>query len=57
MSATIILGVLVGLLVLVRSIRWLAVIALLVAIGYFAHTRMDYWPHEDRRDHLKTLRP
>lgn len=55
-SATFILGLFIALLVLVRQTRWLALIALAVAIGYFAHNRMDYWPHEER-DHMKILRP
>jgi hypothetical protein len=57
MSLTVILGALVALLVLFRQVRWLAVIALVIAIGYFAHNRMDYWPHEEQRDHMKILRP
>jgi hypothetical protein len=57
MSATFILGMLLALVILIRQVRWIAVIALLVAIAHFAHSHMDYWPHEERRDHMKILRP
>ncbi len=57
MTVTFLLGGLLALVILIRQVRWLAVIALVVAIGYFAHNRLDYWPHEERRDHMKILRP
>jgi hypothetical protein len=57
MSATFMLGGLLSIVILIRQVRWLAVIALVVGIGYFAHSRMDYWPHEQRRDHMKIVRP
>lgn len=57
MSAIFILAILLGVVILIRQVRWLAVIALLVAIGYFAHSRMDYWPHEIRQDRTLIMRP
>jgi len=57
MSATFMLGVLLSIVILIRQVRWLVVIALVVAMGYFAHNRMDYWPHEERRDRMKIVRP
>jgi hypothetical protein len=62
MTATFILGVLIATIVLIRQVRWLAVIVLLVAIGYIAHNRMDTWPinyqpHDERQDRTIILRP
>jgi hypothetical protein len=57
MSPNLMLGMLLSLLILVRQVRVLAVIALVIAIGYFVQNRMDYWPHSERRDHLKIVRP
>jgi hypothetical protein len=57
MSATFILSVLLAVVILVRQMRWVVMIGLLITIGYFAHNRMDYWPHEERRDRTITLRP
>ena len=57
MSATILFGMLIALVILIRQVRWLAVIGLVVAIGYVAHNRLDYRPHEERRDHMKIPRP
>ncbi len=72
MTATFFLGVVIGLMTLVRQIHWVAMAAVLVAIGYFAHThldnwRLDNWPHEERQDrtnhmqdqaaHIIILRP
>jgi membrane-bound metal-dependent hydrolase YbcI (DUF457 family) len=57
MTPTFILGVLLAALILIRQVRWLAMIALLVAIGYFAHGYLDYWPHDERRDRTVILRP
>jgi hypothetical protein len=57
MSVTLILGAVVALLVVIGQVRLLAVIALVVAIGYFAQSRTDYWPHRPLRDHMRILRP
>jgi hypothetical protein len=58
MSATLLLfGVLLALVILIRSVRWLAVIALLVAIAYVAHNRLDYRPHDERQDRMNMPRP
>ncbi|MGA3002802.1 MAG: hypothetical protein ABSE20_13800 [Acetobacteraceae bacterium] len=57
MSVTFILGALFALMIVIRQMRWVAVIVLLVAIGYFAHSRMDYWPHVERQDRTIILRP
>jgi hypothetical protein len=57
MTATFILGALLVMVIVIRQVRWIAVIVLLVAIGYFAHTRMDYWPHEGHWDRTVILRP
>ena len=57
MTSTFVLGVLVTVLILVRQIRWLAMIALVVAVGYFARGYLDYWPHDERRDRTVILRP
>jgi hypothetical protein len=56
MTTIFILGVLVTALILVRRIRWLAMIALLVAVGYFARGYLDYWPHDERQDRTVILR-
>jgi hypothetical protein len=62
MTATFVLAVLIAMMILIRQVRWVAVVVLLVAIGYFAHNRMDYWPmdhwaHQERQDHTIILRP
>ena len=43
--------------ILVRQIRWIAVIVLLVAVGYFAHSHLDYWQLDERQDRTIILRP
>ncbi len=43
MSATFLLGALLAVMILIRQMRWLVVIALLVVVGYFAHSRIDFW--------------
>jgi uncharacterized membrane protein YfcA len=57
MSATFILGALLAIVIMVRQMRWVVVIVFLLAVGYFAHNHMDYWPHEERRDRTIILRP
>jgi hypothetical protein len=57
MSATMMLGALLSVIILIRQIRWFAVLALVVGIGYLAHSRMNYWPLEERHDHMKVVRP
>ena len=57
MSATLMLGVLLSVVILIRQIRWLALIAVVVAIGYFAQIGTDYWPRAERGHHMKFVRP
>jgi hypothetical protein len=57
MTATFLLGALLGVVILMRHMRWIAVIVVLIAAGYFAYGRIDFWPHEDRPDHTIILRP
>ena len=50
MSATLIVGVLLAVVILLRRVRWIVMTILLGTIGYYTHRRMDFWPHGAWRD-------
>jgi hypothetical protein len=52
-----ILAGLITAIVLFRQVRWLAMITLLITLGYFVHGFFYDQPHEARRDRITILRP
>ena len=52
-----ILGGLVAAVILIRQVRWIAVIALLITVGYFVHNYLDDELHLEHHDKVTIMRP
>jgi hypothetical protein len=51
------MAVLVSAIILIRQIRWLAIVVLLITAGYLAHGYLSDLGFEERWDHVTILRP